>query len=77
MRYMSDNGTAPATQKNLQELETRLLSEMKHHFLDIRDHFDVTVETIPHDLLGANHDEIEVIKDRIVRLENHTGLVTR
>ncbi len=43
---MSDNGTAPATQKNLKELEVRLLSEIKHHF-------DVTVETIRHDLLGA------------------------
>lgn len=67
---MSDNGTAPATQKNLKELEVRLLSEIKRHF-------DVTVETIRHDLLGANHDDIEVIKDRVARLEHHTGLVTR
>ncbi len=39
-------------------------------------HFDVAVETIRHDLLGADHDEIEGIKDRVTRLERHTGLVT-
>ena len=44
-------------------------------------HFDLSVETIRHDLLGANHDEIEVLKDarknhdkRIVVLEEHAGI---
>ena len=38
-------------------------------------HFDLTVETIRHDLLGANKDDIDVLKDRVTRLERHTGLV--
>ena len=29
---------------------------------------------IRYDLVGANRDEIEVIKDRVKRLEDHTGL---
>lgn len=40
-------------------------------------HFDLTVETIRHDLLGANRDDIETIKDRIARLERHAGFATR
>ena len=38
-------------------------------------HFDVVVEDIRHDLEGANKDEIEVTKDRVTRLEKHTGLM--
>ena len=44
-------------------------------------HFDLAVETIRHDLLGANHDEIEILKDgrknhegRIVVLEQRAGV---
>ena len=37
-------------------------------------HFDVTVEAIRHDLLGANRDRIENHEDRILRLERHGGL---
>ncbi len=37
-------------------------------------YFDVVVEDIRHDLEGANKDEIEVIKDRVTRLEKHTKI---
>jgi iron-sulfur cluster repair protein YtfE (RIC family) len=40
-------------------------------------HFDLTVETIRHDLLGANRDEIETLKDRITRVERHLGFAAR
>jgi len=40
---------------------------MKHHF-------DVVAEDLRHDVLGANRDEIESIKDRVVRIEQHVGL---
>jgi len=44
-------------------------------------HFDVVAENIRHDLLGANRDEIEVLKNsksdheqRIVHLEKRAGI---
>ena len=41
---------------------------------NIMDHFDIAVETIRHDLAGANQDEITSLKTRVERLEQHTGL---
>ena len=56
-----------------------LRREFKQDFHSFKDeiirHFDVAVETIRHDLKGANRDEIETIKDRVTRLEHHTGLL--
>ena len=37
--------------------------------------FHVIAEQIHHDAIGANRDEIEVVKDRVTRLERHTGLI--
>lgn len=69
--FMTKDDLTPATKKDLRELEDRLLR-----------HFDLTVETIRHDLLGANRDELELIKDRnrdherrISVLERSAGLV--
>ena len=49
---------------------------------EILRHFDVIVEDLRHDLIGARSDEIEVLKDgrlnhaqRLRRLERHIGLV--
>lgn len=39
--------------------------------------FHVIAEQIHHDAIGANRDEIEVVKDRVTRLERHTGLLKR
>jgi FKBP-type peptidyl-prolyl cis-trans isomerase (trigger factor) len=52
------------TQVQIAEMEERMMR-----------HFDVTVETIRHDLLGANKDKIESHEDRLGRLERHTGLL--
>lgn len=48
---------------------------------EILRHFDVTVETIRHDLEGAHRDDIQLLKDthrrheeRLMRLERHVGL---
>ena len=69
---MTKTGNEPATKNDLQEglltVKEELLREIKHYF-------DLTVENIRHDLLGANRDEIEIIKDRVTRLERHTGIV--
>lgn len=52
-----------------------ILRQQKRWKDDIIRHFDVTAENMRHDLLGANRDEIEAVKDRVTRLERHTGLV--
>ncbi|MFH0770977.1 MAG: hypothetical protein V1926_06445 [Candidatus Peregrinibacteria bacterium] len=40
----------------------------------VKRHFDVVAEDLRHDVLGANRDEIESIKDRVIRIERHVGL---
>ena len=52
--------------------ENKMMEDM--HKEDIMRYFDVTVETIRHDLLGANKDRIEQHEDRIRRLEQRIGL---
>lgn len=51
---------------------------MKKHMTGVEErmkrHFDVVAEDLRHDVLGANRDEIEGIKDRVVRIERHVGL---
>lgn len=44
---------------------------------EVKGHFDLAVETIRHDLLGANRDDIASMKDRLTRLERQTGLAAR
>jgi len=73
---MNDD-TAPATKADLRELH----DEIKTSKEEILHEFRLTVETIRHDLLGANHDEIGQLKDksqdhelRIRCLERSSGL---
>ncbi|MBC7815809.1 MAG: hypothetical protein IAG10_02795 [Planctomycetaceae bacterium] len=77
-----------ATKADLNLLKTEIaqeFAELRKELTGMKDeilrHFDVMVETNRHDLLGAKHDEIEVLKDRsksherrIVRLEGFTGV---
>lgn len=81
----------PATKRDLKLLATKedllgvkkdLLTtkeDLQHEMQEMREeilrHFDMTVETIRHDLAGANRDEIETIKDRVTKVERHTGLI--
>lgn len=37
--------------------------------------FHVIAEQIHHDAIGAKRDEIEVVKDRVTRLERRTGIM--
>ena len=39
-------------------------------------HFDLTVETIHHDLLGADKDRLENHEDRIIRLEQRVEVAS-
>jgi len=86
---MVNDDNAPATKKDLRLLKSeisskidgfdsrmdRLDKKMDQFKDEILRHFDLTAENIRHDLAGANRDEIEMVKDRVTRLERHTGLV--
>lgn len=86
---MPKDNTAPATKEDVRLLMKMIgTSEerMTRHFnqeiakriraseVSVKRHFDVAVETIRHDLLGANADEIESLKNRVTRIETHVGL---
>ena len=43
---------------------------------ELKEHFDLKVEVIRHDLLGVNRERIENHEDRLIRLERHTGVTT-
>lgn len=84
---MTDN-TAPATKADI----TGLMEHLDRSIQELYDansrwkeeiirHFDVAVEDIRHDLLGARRDEVELLKDghsdhelRLKRVERHVGL---
>lgn len=72
---------AAATKGDLSKVKHELKADMhnlKTEILEeIKSHFDLAVENIRHDLLGANRDEIEAVKDRVTHLEVHTGLARR
>ncbi len=63
-----------ATKKDLRALEARLLKSSAEQKDEILRHFDVAVEAIREDLVGANADEIASLTDRVDRLERHIGL---
>lgn len=60
---MNDD-TAPATKADIRYLRTEVNAKFEMHTAEIKRYFDLAVETIRHDLLGANRDQIEVLKDR-------------
>lgn len=92
---MTKDDLTPATKKDLHDLEVgvdRKLQEMDERidrrFQEMEDrilrHFDLAVETIRSELLGANRDELELVKDRqrnhdqrIRVLERSAGLISR
>ena len=66
------------TEEKMFKLEQKILESEDR----MKRHFDLSVETIRHDLKGANRDEINVLKDRsqshderITHLERHAGIV--
>ena len=85
---MTTDITAPATKLDIRMLmeeigklydankywKDEMIEHMRNWKDDTKLYFDSAVENILHDLKGANRDEIEVIKDRVTRLERHTGL---
>lgn len=67
-----------ATKRDMQRMEDLRKKDKE----EVKHHFDFVIENLRHDLLGAGHDEIEVLKDarkdhehRIKRLETHAGIV--
>jgi hypothetical protein len=86
---MADDSSAPATRADLQYFAQGLLKQMDMLHEEISSlwkefpasedrmvhQFHVIAEQIHHDAIGANRDEIEVVKDRVTRLERHTGLI--
>jgi hypothetical protein len=92
---MADDQTAPATKEDIQMLleqfgkmydvqerwKNELHKDMEIWKEELKDHFDLAVEQIRHELVSANREEIEVLKDghndhgaRIIALEKVTGL---
>ena len=72
----------PATKGDLADLKRELELKLDGFKEEILRHFDVIVEDLRHDLIGARSDEIEVLKDgrrnheeRLRRLERSVGLV--
>lgn len=86
---MTDDPHSPATQSDLQQIHVemherfttmdeqfqRVFEHIDRKVEEIMRHFDVVAEQLRHDALGANRDDIEVVKDRVARLEQHAGLV--
>lgn len=71
---------ALATMKTeMSDLREELTETMDEKISAVEDRmvhqFYVIAEQIHHDAIGANRDEIEVVKDRVTRLERHTGLL--
>jgi hypothetical protein len=58
------------TNRRLVSLEEMILASEER----MKEHVDLAVETIRHDLLGANRDRVEDHEHRIVRLEQHAKL---
>ena len=86
---MTDDPQSPATQADLQQVRAEMherFTTSDDQFLrvfeyidrkaeEIMRHFEVVAEQLRHDAMGANRDDIEGVKDRITRLEQHTGLI--
>jgi hypothetical protein len=87
---MADDKSAPATKEDirlLMELVGSYYSQTEERIAEseerLRRHFDLAVETIRHELTGANKDKLAVHDDqlndhakRLRRLERHAGLTT-
>lgn len=71
---MTPRKSAPVTKQDLHVLEQRLNRRIESSQQEILRHFDLTIETIRHDLLGANADEVASLTDRVDRLDRHVGL---
>jgi hypothetical protein len=73
---MSKASQAPATKADITMLmgEIGKLYDANERWKEeLKRHFDIKVETIRHDLLGANKDRIENHEQRIARLEQGVG----
>lgn len=86
--FMTQDSSAPATKQDvalimesitvihiaLGDLRTEVDEKISACEDRMVHQFHVIAEQIHHDAIGANCDEIEVVKDRVTRLERHTGL---
>lgn len=74
---VKSDDTSPATKADIKMLMDSMgkLFDANEKWKDeLKGHFDLTVETIRHDLIGAKNDKIENHEDRLRKLERHTGL---
>jgi len=77
---MPKKRSSPATKDDIQALMEQIgrLYDANERWKgevieETKRHFDLTVETIRHDLVGANKDRIENHENRIVCLEQQVG----
>ncbi|MFH1670173.1 MAG: hypothetical protein ABIA92_01150 [Patescibacteria group bacterium] len=75
---MVQDNTASATKNDILLLEGKM-AQWKEETIR---HFDVVAEQLHHDVIGANRDEVELVRDkqknhehRIQNLERHTGVI--
>ena len=71
-----------ATERWKDELADKSQRQQVLSVSEMKQHFDLTVEQIRYDLLAANREQIELLRDRseghenrITRLEQHAGYV--
>lgn len=81
---MLSENTAPATKADvvlLMDSIGKLYDANENWKNELKEHFDLVAENMRHDLLGANHEEIALLKDtqithgrKIARIERHVGI---
>ncbi len=81
-----DSQTLHSIKNKLNEIENKLIkleTKIESWKEEIIRHFGVIADETRHDAIGANHDTIEMVKDRqqihnirIKKLEDHVGIIT-
>jgi ABC-type phosphonate transport system ATPase subunit len=78
---MTDPATTPATQQDVAavlervgSLEVSVTDQMQSLKAELTRSFDLAIELIRHDLVGANSDRIAGLENRVGALERHVRL---
>lgn len=74
---MTPDPKAAATKEDiamLMDSNAKMYDAMAGWKDELKEHFDVALENVRHDLIGANKDRIEDHEHRLKRLETQTGL---
>jgi len=67
-------GELGKTYDAMEKWKNELHMDMTIWKTELKDHFDVVVENLRHDMIGTHKDKIQNHEDRIVRLEHHARI---